>query len=140
MKFEMWSLMHLLYIISPFIIFLILYLSVKKSSDKAKYIVGVVIGALYGIVVYKSEFNKKDLFHSLIFVSICLITVLICNNTFRLWFGWEPNYFYLYNYNGTPLKFLYNATPTSVYEWFHTKNQKNIIKRRYLSVFFLYCY
>ena len=212
MKFEMWSLTHILYLLSPFIIFALIYFATRKSSEKIKYIIWliigsisiliiivrnidifirsgwnlevipfqvchigsiivglalilkkkwlllvsfcfniipaflamvfadslanydtllkirpqtyiwghifIVVGALYGILVYKNEFRKKDLFQSLIFVGSCLLVAIISNNTFRLWFDWEPNYFYLFNYKGTPLKFLYNALPTSTYGWF----------------------
>lgn len=212
MKFQMWSLMHILYILSPFIIFAFIYFFIRKSSDKTKYIVGIIIGslsilsialrnidifirsgwdaeviplqvchigsiivglslilkkkwlllvafcfniipailamvfadslanydtilkiraqtyiwghilivvgALYGIIVYNNEFNKKDLFKSLFLVGLCLIVAIFCNSAFRLWFDWEPNYFYLFDYSGTPLKFLYNALPTSTYGWF----------------------
>lgn len=78
----------------------------------------IVVGALYGVLVYKNKFDKKDLLKSLILVSICLISAILCNNIFRATLAWEPNYFYLYNYKGTPLKFLYNALPTSKYGWF----------------------
>lgn len=212
MKFEMWSLLHILYLLSPFIIFMIFFLLVRNKSEKTKYIIGIIIGiisiliilirnidiyirngwdleviplqvchigsiivglslilkkkwlilvsfcfnmlpailamvfadglanydtilkirpqtyiwghifivvgALYGIFVYKNIFTKKDLCYSLIFVSICLITAILCNNLFRLCFNWKPNYFYLFNYKGTPLKFLYNIIPTSIYGWF----------------------
>lgn len=212
MKFEMWSLIHILYILSPFILFAFVFLLTRKASDKVKYIVGVIIGsislfiiilrnidifvrsgwgveviplqvchigsiivglalilkkkwlllvsfcfnmipailamvfadslanydtllkirpqtyvwghifivlgALYGIIVYKNKFTKKDLLKSLIFVVACLFVAILCNNTFRLWFNWEPNYFYLFNYKGTPLKFLYTIIPTSTYGWF----------------------
>lgn len=212
MKFEMWSIGHILYMLSPFIILGLLMFAVRKSSEKTKYIVGIVmgaisililvvrnidiyirsgwdleviplqvchigsiivglalilkkkwlllvsfcfnmipailamvfadslanydtllkirpqtyiwghifivVGALYGMFVYDNNFERKDLFKSLIFVGICLVFAILCNNTFRLWFGWEPNYFYLFNYSGTPLKFLYNAVPASKYGWF----------------------
>lgn len=212
MKFEMWSLIHILYILSPFILFALVFLFTRKASDKVKYIVGVIIGsislfiiilrnidifvrsgwgveviplqvchigsiivglalilkkkwlllvsfcfnmipailamvfadslanydtllkirpqtyvwghifivlgALYGIIIYKNKFTKKDLLKSLIFVGACLFVAILCNNTFRLWFNWEPNYFYLFNYKGTPLKFLYTIIPTSTYGWF----------------------
>lgn len=212
MKFEMWSIIHFLYILSPFIMFVILMFSLKKASEKTKYIVGIIIGAisiliiivrnidifvrsgwgveviplqvchigsiivglalilkkkwlllvsfcfnmipailamvfadslanydtllkirpqtyiwghifivvgaLYGMFMYNNKFEKRDLFTSLIFVGICLVFAILCNNTFRLWFNWEPNYFYLFNYKGTPLKFLYNAVSTSKYGWF----------------------
>ena len=212
MKFEMWSIIHFLYILSPFIMFAVLMFSLKKVSEKTKYIVGIIIGAisiliiivrnidifirsgwgveviplqvchigsivvglalilkkkwlllvsfcfnmipailamvfadslanydtllkirpqtyiwghifivvgaLYGMFVYNNKFEKRDLLISLIFVGICLVFAILCNNIFRLWFGWEPNYFYLFNYKGTPLKFLYNAVPSSKYGWF----------------------
>ena len=78
----------------------------------------IVVCALYGLLVYRPKFTKKDLSYSLIFVSIMCITAILCNSIFRIAFEWEPNYFYLYNYKGTPLKFLYNAFPTSTYGWF----------------------
>ena len=212
MKFQMWSIMHFIYILSPFIIFSLIYFSIRKCSDKTKYIVGIIIGslsifsialrnidifirsgwnaeviplqvchigsiivglalilkkkwlllvsfcfniipailamifadslanydtilkiraqsyiwghilivvgALYGIIIYNNNFNKKDLLRSLIFVASCLIVAIFCNSAFRLWFDWNPNYFYLFDYSGTPLKFLYNALPTSEYGWF----------------------
>ena len=46
------------------------------------------------------------------------ITAIICNSLFRELFTWEPNYFYLFNHKGTPLKFLYTALPSSKYGWF----------------------
>ncbi|MBQ4557846.1 MAG: YwaF family protein [Clostridia bacterium] len=212
MKFEMWSIWHILYILSPFIIFAIMYFVLRNKSERTKYIVGIilgamsiicivlrnvdiyirsgwnaeviplqvchigsimvglalilkknwlsiiafcfnlmpallamvfadslanydtilkirpqtyiwghiliVVGALYCMFMYKNNLNKRDLKRSLIFVAGCLLVAILCNNLFRLWFEWEPNYFYLYSYKGTPLKFLYNAIPTSMYGWF----------------------
>jgi len=212
MKFEMWSLIHILYIISPFILFTIIYFSTKKASEKTKRIVGIVVGAisifiivirnldifirsgwneevipfqvchigsiivglacifkknwltlvafcfnlipailamvfadslanydtllkirpqtyiwghifivvgaLYCVMIYKNKFNKKDLFKSLIFVASCLFVAILCNNLFGLWFNWDPNYFYLFNYKGTPLNFLYKVVPTITFGWF----------------------
>lgn len=46
MKFEMWSIWHILYILSPFIICTILYLVLKNKPYKVRYIVGVVIGVI----------------------------------------------------------------------------------------------
>lgn len=55
MKFEMWSFGHILYILSPFIVMLILYFSLRKASEKAKYIVGVVIGVLsLGVLIMRN--------------------------------------------------------------------------------------
>lgn len=212
MKFEMWSLWHYVYLAMPFIMLVFLWLFTRKATDKARYIVGIIIGlisigiivirnvdiylrqgwdleviplqvchigsiivglalifrkkwllltafcfnvipailamvfadslanydtilkirpqtyiwghifivvgAVYGVVAYSKEFKRKDMCLSLLFVFICLVAGIVCNNTFRLWFGWEPNYFYLYNYKGTPLSFLYNVIPTSTYGWF----------------------
>lgn len=212
MKFELWSIWHILYMLSPFIIFFIIYALLRKRSDKIKNIVGYILGgisililvvrnidiyvrsgwgveviplqvchigsliaglalilkkkwliltsfcfnmipailamvfadslanydtlwkirpqtyvwghmlivicALYGILMYRSMFKKKDLFLSLGFVGSVAFVAIICNSLFRELLGWEPNYFYLFNYKGTPLKFLYQALPTSVYGWF----------------------
>ena len=78
----------------------------------------IIICALYGVMIFLPKLQKKDLYHSLIFVGILAVIAIICNSLFRVTLNWEPNYFYLYNYKGTPLKFLYNALPTSVYGWF----------------------
>lgn len=51
MKFEMWTWYHYLYILSPFITIAILYLLLKNKSEKAKYIVGMIIGILSLIVI-----------------------------------------------------------------------------------------
>ena len=212
MKFEMWSFFHYLYIISPLLIFIIIYVLSKKWSDKTKYLIGVILGsisifiliirnldiyfrngwdleviplqvchigsivaglalilkkrwlittafcfnmipaflamvfadslanydtllkirpqtyvwghifiiicAFYAILVYRPKLTKKDLKYSLLFVSIMAVVAIFCNSLFRKLFAWEPNYFYLFNYNGTPLKFLYEAFPTSKYGWF----------------------
>ena len=78
----------------------------------------IVVCALYGILMYRWAFKKRDLLISLGFVGSMAIVAIICNSLFRAVLGWEPNYFYLFNYKGTPLKFLYNALPSSVYGWF----------------------
>ena len=46
MTFKMWSIYHYLYIISPFIIFFIIYALLRKMSDKANNIVGYVLGGI----------------------------------------------------------------------------------------------
>lgn len=46
MKFEMWSIWHFIYLLSPFIIFAIIYLLIRNKSDKAKNIVGYVLGGI----------------------------------------------------------------------------------------------
>ena len=212
MKFEMWSVWHILYIVSPVLIFTAIYILTKNRSAKTKNILGYVLGgisvailivrnidiyvrsgwdleviplqvchigsvvaglalifknnwlkltafcfhlipaflamlfadalegydtllkirpqtyiwghifiivcALYGILIYRPKLEKKDLIHSLIFVGCMAVTAIVCNSLFRELLAWEPNYFYLYDYKGTPLKFLYNALPTSTYGWF----------------------
>lgn len=79
----------------------------------------IIVCALYGIFVFLPNFTKKDLLYSLLFVGSASITAIVCNSAFRATLGWEPNYFYLYDYSGTPLKFLYQAFPSSSYGWFH---------------------
>ena len=212
MKFELWSIWHILYIFSPFIIFTIIYFLTYKKNNTVKNIIGYTLGtislliiiirnvdiylrsgwgteviplqvchigsiitglalilkkkwliatsvcfnmipailamvfadslanydtllairpqtyvwghifivvcALYGLLIYKPKFNKKDLITSLIFISIMCITAILCNSIFRVTLNWESNYFYLYNYKGTPLKFLYVVFPASTYGWF----------------------
>lgn len=212
MNFELWSIWHFIYMISPFLIFSIIYFVVKNCSKKTKNITGYILGAisililvirnidiyirsgwdveviplqvchigsivaglalilkkkwlistafcfnmipaflamvfadalvnydtllkirpqtyiwghifiivcsLYGILIIKPNFKKKDLISSLIFVGSMAIVAIICNSLFRTFLSWEPNYFYLFNYDGTPLKFLYNVLPSSVYGWF----------------------
>lgn len=78
----------------------------------------IVVCALYGILVFRPRFTKRDLLHSLSFIGAMSLVAILCNSLFHAWLSWEPNYFYIYNYKGTPLKFLYEACPTSVYGWF----------------------
>ncbi|MBO5374119.1 MAG: YwaF family protein [Clostridia bacterium] len=212
MSFELWSIWHFLYMLSPFVIFFAIYGLIRDKSDRVKNIVGYILGgisvsiliirnidiyvrsgwgveviplqvchigsviagialifkkkwliltafcfnmipailamvfadslanydtlwrirpqtyvwghifivvcALYGIAMYRSVFKKKDLLLSIGFVGSMAFVAIICNSLFRALLDWEPNYFYLFNYKGTPLKFLYQALPTSVYGWF----------------------
>ncbi len=212
MKFELWSIWHILYILSPFVIFGIIYLLVNKRSDRTKNTVGIVLGAisvlilivrnidifvrsgwgveviplqvchigslvaglalifrkkwlistsfcfnmipaflamifadslanydtllkirpqtyvwghifivvcaLYGILIFLPKLTVWDLSYSVSFVGTMSIAAIICNSLFRFLLNWEPNYFYLYNYEGTPLKFLYEVFPPSTYGWF----------------------
>jgi uncharacterized membrane protein YwaF len=78
----------------------------------------IIVCALYGILVFLPKLTKKDLFYSLGFVGSAAVVAIICNSALRLIPDWEPNYFYLFNYKGTPLKFLYNVLPASKYGWF----------------------
>ena len=212
MSFKLWSFGHFLYMLSPFIIFLVIYFLVKNKTQKVKNIIGYVLGglsifiliirnvdifirsgwdleviplqvchigslvaglclifkrkwliltafcfnlipaflamvfadslanydtllkirpqtyiwghifiivcALYAIMVFRPNFCKKDLYKALIFVGAMAVVAIVCNSLFRKLFSWEPNYFYLFNYKGTPLKFLYEAIPPSTYGWF----------------------
>ncbi len=78
----------------------------------------IIVCALYGILIFLPKLNTRNLVHSIIFVGSASVVAIICNSLFRATLRWEPNYFYLYNYKGTPLKFLYDVFPTSVYGWF----------------------
>lgn len=79
----------------------------------------IIVCALYGILIYRPRFEKKDLYRAIGFIGCASVAAIICNSAFRAALAWEPNYFYLYDYNGTPLKFLYNAFPSSDFGWFH---------------------
>ena len=212
MVFEMWSLTHILYMCSPFIIFAIIYFLMRNRSDKAKNIVATILGAisililvarnvdiyvrvgwdaeviplqvchigsliagfalifkkkwltltafcfntipaflamifasalanydsllkiraqayvwghifiivcaLYAVMICRNKFTKNDLFKALGFVGTMSILAILCNSLFRKLFDWEPNYFYLFSYEGTPMKFLYDVAPPSRYGWF----------------------
>jgi len=78
----------------------------------------IIVCALYGIFIFQPQFEKKDLIVAIAFVSAASLVAIVCNSAFRATLDWKPNYFYLYDYKGTPLKFLYNVAPTSVYGWF----------------------
>ena len=78
----------------------------------------IIVCALYGLLIFLPKLTKKDLIHSMIFVGVMSFLAIVCNSAFRVLFEWEPNYFYLFDYTGTPLKFLYNLLPTSTYGWF----------------------
>ncbi len=212
MVFKLWSVSHFLYMLSPFIMFAIIYFLVKNRSQRTKNIVSIVLGAIslsilvirnidifvrsgwdleviplqvchigsivsglalilrkrwlilttfcfnmipaflamvfadslenydtlfairpqtyvwghifivvcafYGIFVLLPKLTKRDLYFSISFVASVSVVAIICNSAFRALLGWTPNYFYLYDYTGTPLKFLYNVAPTSTYGWF----------------------
>ncbi len=236
MIFELWSVFHFLYMISPFAIFLGIYFLVRNRSEKIKYIVSAVLGAisvsiiivrnvdiflrqgwgaeviplqvchigslvaglalltknrclivtsfcfnmipaflamvfadalanydtllkirpqtyiwghifiivcaLYGVFVLKPKLNNRDLLYSLALIGSLSIIAIICNSAFREVFAWEPNYFYLYNYKGTPLKFLYEVFPSSTYgwfciNWFYTLTLFAVFVAVFIGLFFL---
>ncbi len=212
MKFEVWSIWHYLYILSPFLLTVMLYLPVKKKSQRTKdnvaialgivnllillvrnvdiylregwdleiiplqvchignivvglalitkkkwlllsgfcfhlipafaaiifaeslanydtilkirpqtYIWGhlaIFVGAVYGLLVYKPKFTKKDVVTSATVLGTCMLTAIVCNSLFRELFGWKPNYFYLFNASGTPFGFIYNVFPPIKFGWF----------------------
>ncbi len=78
----------------------------------------IVVCALYGVFIYNPKFTRRDVVRSLLLICGILIAAIICNSALRYIDGWEPNYFYLYSYKGTPLKFLYDAFPTLNVGWF----------------------
>ena len=78
----------------------------------------IIVCALYALFVFRQNFTKKDLLKSLAFVGCMAVVAIVCNSLFRELLAWTPNYFYLYDYKGTPLKFLYEVFPASHYGWF----------------------
>lgn len=102
----------------------------------------IIVCALYGLLVYLPKLTKKDLVKSISFVSAMCIIAIICNSAFRAVLSWEPNYFYLYNYKGTPLKFLYEVVPSSNYgwfsiNWFYTLTLIGVFMLVFIGLFFL---
>ncbi len=212
MKFEMWSIWHILYIVSPFVIFLLIYSLVRNRRAKAINTVGYILGsisllilivrnvdifirsgwdleviplqvchigsivaglalifkrswltltafcfntipailamvfadslvnygsifeiraqayvwghifivvcALYALLICRPKLIRYDLYKSMGFVGGMALIATVCNSLFRAAFNWTPNYFYLFDYKGTPLKFLYDVFPPSRYGWF----------------------
>ena len=57
----------------------------------------IIVCALYGLLVFRPKFTKRDLFTALIFVGSAAVCAIVCNSAFRAAFAWEPNYFYLYD-------------------------------------------
>ena len=51
MKFTLWSVWHVLYILSPLVLFLVIYFCTRKANEKIKRIVGIVMGVLSLIVI-----------------------------------------------------------------------------------------
>ncbi len=78
----------------------------------------IIVCALYALFVFRQNFTKKDLLKSLAFIGSMAVVAIVCNSLFRELFAWTPNYFYLYDDKGTPLKFLYEVFPASTYGWF----------------------
>ncbi len=78
----------------------------------------IIVCAFYGVFIIKPKLRNRDLLYALALIGALSIIAIICNSAFRVAFGWESNYFYLYNYQGTPLKFLYDVFPSSTYGWF----------------------
>lgn len=102
----------------------------------------IILCAFYGIFVIRPKFTKKDLLYSLFFVSSCSFVAIICNSLFRFTLNWKANYFYLFDYKGTPLKFLYQITPTSHYgwfsiNWFYTITLFSVFLIVFIGLFFL---
>lgn len=212
MKFEMWSTLHIIYILSPIILSLIFYFALRKTSPKVKYIIGIIIGiinigilltrninlyleigldneviplqvchlgniivgiglisknkecliigfcfnlipaygsiiyadslvnyqsiltiramsyifghlfivvgAIYGIMMYKPRVSFKNGAISYSIVIVLMILAIILNPLFRTKFGCEANYFYIYNSDGVPFEFLYDLGKMYTYGWF----------------------
>ena len=51
MKFELWSVWHILYLCSPFVLFCGIYGLVKKASERTKNMVGIVLGTVSVLIL-----------------------------------------------------------------------------------------
>ena len=70
----MWSVWHVLFMLSPIIILGVLYLCLRKASYKVRYIVGVVIGCIsLAILIVRNidVYNRLGLVPDLIPLQIC---------------------------------------------------------------------
>ena len=55
MRWEMWSVWHILYIVSPIVLIFILWLALRKAPYKVRYAIGVVIGLVsLGILIMRN--------------------------------------------------------------------------------------
>ncbi|HHT39457.1 MAG: hypothetical protein RBS76_03565 [Acholeplasmatales bacterium] len=52
MRFTMWSWFHIIYLISPFIFFLILFLLTKNKSTKQKRLIGIVLSIVAVVLLF----------------------------------------------------------------------------------------
>ncbi len=100
----------------------------------------IVVCALSGMFILLPRLSKRDLIISLSFVGSMALVAVICNSAFRTTLGWTPNYFYLYDYKGTPLKFLYQALPTSNYGWFSINRFYTLVLILFFAAVFIGLY
>ena len=54
MRFTMWSWFHIIYLISPFIFFLILFLLTKNKSTKQKRLIGIVLSIVAVVLLLRN--------------------------------------------------------------------------------------
>ena len=98
----------------------------------------IVVSALWGIAVYHPTANRRDVAISLSVISGILAAAIVSNSALRLIDGWSSNYFYLYNYKGTPLRFLYDPFPTINIGWFSINPVYVLVLTAvFLAVYFL---
>lgn len=93
----------------------------------------IVVGAAYGLLVYKPDFKKKDVIISVTVIAILLIAAIVCNSLFRELFDWHPNYFYIFDSDGVPFEFVYDLCPSVKFGWFEI----NILYTGFMIVLFI---
>lgn len=93
----------------------------------------IIVGAIYGLLVYKPDFKKKDVILSVTVLTILLIAAIVYNSLFRELFDWRPNFFYIFDSDGTPFGFVYDLCPSVKFGWFEI----NILYTVFMIVLFI---
>lgn len=77
----------------------------------------IVVGAIYAVMFKIVRIDLKSFISGVAVLFVLLIPAIILNSYFNDVMGESINYFYMYDYKGTPLKFLYIGN-RSQYGWF----------------------
>ena len=78
----------------------------------------IVIGALYPIILKTIKFGKKDFYKGLLVILGLFATAFVANPLLRNVFGYNANYFYVYNSSGVPFSSIYNLGSMVSLGWF----------------------
>ncbi len=78
----------------------------------------IIVGAVYGIIVYRSEFKFKHFVVAFVLTLCFMIPAVILNSLFRHFWHGTPNYFYLYNADLSPFAPIFKLGTMRTYGWF----------------------
>ena len=100
MKFELWSIWHILYIISPFCIFVILYYLLKNKGEKTKTLLGSILGylSLFIIIIRNIDiYIRSGMGVEVIPLQVCHIGSIIAGLALILRKNWLINTAFCFN-------------------------------------------